>query len=162
MFVYSLECILELQASKENEDWTIFEQQASLEVKSFWGFEHMVEKLAVKHYSANVKKGEEIIEFHIQELAQEGITYVAPFEETPQQQQQQRDKAKNGLINGGGEKANNANGSLHSSVERHCAKALQDAEDTTNEGQLVPKTALAHTETSNSAFNIISLPNPAS
>lgn len=120
----------------------------------------MVEKLAVKHYSANVKKGGEIIEFHIQELAQEGITFVEPFEETPQQQQ--RDKAKNGLINGGGEKANNANGSLHSSVERHCGKALQDAEDTTEEGALVPKTALSHTDTSSSAFNIISLPKTAS
>ena len=56
----------------------------------------------MKHYSANVKKGEEIIEFHIQELAQEGITYVAPFQEpvTP------RDKAKNGVINGGGDRAN--------------------------------------------------------
>lgn len=68
------------KANKDNENWTIFEQQASLEVKSFWGFEHVVEKLAVKHYSQNVKKGEEIIEFHIKELADEGITYVAPFE----------------------------------------------------------------------------------
>lgn len=40
----------------------------------------MVEKLAVKHYSQNVKKGEEIIEYHINELAEEGVTYIPPFE----------------------------------------------------------------------------------
>lgn len=68
------------QVSPENESWTIFEQQASMEVKSFWGFEHMVEKLAVKHYSQNVKKGEEIIEYYINELAEEGITHIEPFE----------------------------------------------------------------------------------
>lgn len=67
------------RVSPENEDWTIFEQQASLEIKSFWGFEHVVEKLAVKHYSQNIKKGEEIINYHINELAQEGITYIPRF-----------------------------------------------------------------------------------
>lgn len=40
----------------ENADWTCFEQSASLDVKSFFGFESAVEKLAVKHYSANIAK----------------------------------------------------------------------------------------------------------
>ena len=35
--------------------------------------------MAVKHYSQNVKKGEEIIEFHISELAQEGVTFIPRF-----------------------------------------------------------------------------------
>lgn len=40
----------------------------------------MVERLAVKHYSQNVNKGAEIIEYHINELAKEDITYIAPYE----------------------------------------------------------------------------------
>ena len=38
-----------------------------------------MEKLAVKHYSQNVKKGKEIIEHYINVLKEEGITYIAPF-----------------------------------------------------------------------------------
>lgn len=64
----------------ENNDWTCFEQQASLEVKSFWGFEGVVEKLAVKHYSQNIKKGKEIIEHYINVLREEGVTYIPPFD----------------------------------------------------------------------------------
>lgn len=45
----------------------------------FWGFEGVVEKLAVKHYSQNVKKGKEIIEHYINVLKEEGITYIPPF-----------------------------------------------------------------------------------
>ena len=40
----------------ENSDWTCFEQSASLDVKSFFGFEATVEKLAVKQYAANLAK----------------------------------------------------------------------------------------------------------
>lgn len=39
----------------------------------------MVEKLAVKHYSQNIKKGKEIIEHYISVLKEEGITYIPPF-----------------------------------------------------------------------------------
>ena len=54
-------------------------QEASLDVKSFFGFEATVEKIAMKQYSANISKGKEIIEHFIQELAQEGITEVPPW-----------------------------------------------------------------------------------
>lgn len=114
------------QASKENENWTTFDQQASLEVKSFFGFEHVVERLAVKHYSANVKKGEEIIEFHVAELAQEGVTYLAPFEDPLPLNK------KNGVMNGTsaetaaaalGSRA--ANGSQRVHGNEHCASDLE-------------------------------------
>ncbi|XP_054160256.1 SEC14-like protein 1 [Oppia nitens] len=65
----------------ENPEWTCFEQSASLEVNHFWGFEGVVEKLAVKHYSQNIKKGKEIIEHYMNVLKEEGITHIPPFNE---------------------------------------------------------------------------------
>ena len=47
---------LSIQAHPENPDWTCFDQSASLEVKSFFGCENVVEKLAIKQYSANIAK----------------------------------------------------------------------------------------------------------
>lgn len=67
----------------ENPEWTCFEQSASLDVKSFLGFESAVEKLAMKQYSQNIKKGKEIIEYYINELISEGITYIPRFEDKP-------------------------------------------------------------------------------
>ncbi|KAK7929312.1 hypothetical protein WMY93_005707 [Mugilogobius chulae] len=61
----------------ENEDWTCFEQTASLDIKSFFGFESTVEKIAMKQYAGSIKKGKEIIEFYLKELEDEGITHVA-------------------------------------------------------------------------------------
>lgn len=63
----------------ENSYWTCFEQTASLEVKSFFGFESAVEKLAVKLYAQSIEKGKEIIEMHVTQLKSEGITYVPLF-----------------------------------------------------------------------------------
>lgn len=60
----------------ENAEWTCFEQSASLEVKSFFGFENAVEKLAVKHYAQSIEKGKEIIEYYVQVLRDEGVTAV--------------------------------------------------------------------------------------
>ncbi|KAG8015053.1 SEC14-like protein 1, partial [Nibea albiflora] len=60
----------------ENEDWTCFEQTASLDIKSFFGFESTVEKIAMKQYASSIKKGKEIIEFYLKELEDEGITQV--------------------------------------------------------------------------------------
>ena len=40
----------------ENEEWTCFEQTASLDIKSFFGFENAAEKLAMKQYASNIKK----------------------------------------------------------------------------------------------------------
>ncbi|CAI5446459.1 unnamed protein product [Caenorhabditis angaria] len=64
----------------ENEEWTCFEQSASLDVKSFFGFEATVEKLAVKQYAANLAKGKEILEFFIEELLKK-TTYIERFKE---------------------------------------------------------------------------------
>ncbi|KAM6972285.1 SEC14-like protein 1 [Aplochiton taeniatus] len=63
-------------AHPENEDWTCFEQTASLDIKSFFGFESTVEKIAMKQYATSIKKGKEIIEFYLKELEDEGITQV--------------------------------------------------------------------------------------
>lgn len=60
----------------ENEDWTCFEQTASLDIKSFFGFESSAEKIAMKQYAASIKKGKEIIEYYLRELDEEGVTYI--------------------------------------------------------------------------------------
>uniref|UniRef100_A0A4W6DDZ9 SEC14 like lipid binding 1 n=1 Tax=Lates calcarifer TaxID=8187 RepID=A0A4W6DDZ9_LATCA len=59
----------------ENEDWTCFEQSASLDIKSFFGFESTVEKIAMKQYASSINKGKEIIEYYLKELDDEGITH---------------------------------------------------------------------------------------
>ncbi|CAJ0947130.1 unnamed protein product, partial [Mesorhabditis belari] len=63
----------------ENNEWTCFEQSASLDVKHFFGFESAVEKLAVKQYAANLAKGKEILECFIEDLLNSGVTYIPPF-----------------------------------------------------------------------------------
>ena len=45
-----------LQVHPDNPEWTSFEQDASLDIKSFFGFESTVEKIAMKQYTANIKK----------------------------------------------------------------------------------------------------------
>ncbi|GLH14610.1 uncharacterized protein GBIM_18966 [Gryllus bimaculatus] len=65
----------------ENSEWTCFEQSASLDIKSFFGFENSMEKLAMKQYTQNISKGKEIIEHFINELKVEGITDVPRWEE---------------------------------------------------------------------------------
>jgi len=40
----------------DNPHWTCFEQDASLDIKSFFGFESTVEKIAMRQYTANIKK----------------------------------------------------------------------------------------------------------
>ncbi|XP_071547892.1 SEC14-like protein 1 isoform X2 [Panulirus ornatus] len=65
----------------ENSDWTCFEQAATLDIKSFFGFESTVEKIAMRQYSQNISKGKEIIEYFIEELRKEDITFVPRWEE---------------------------------------------------------------------------------
>ncbi|XP_039979510.1 SEC14-like protein 1 [Xiphias gladius] len=60
----------------ESEDWTCFEQKASLDIKSFFGFESTAEKIAMKQYAASIEKGKEIIEYYLRELEAEGVTYI--------------------------------------------------------------------------------------
>ncbi|XP_068590773.1 LOW QUALITY PROTEIN: SEC14-like protein 1 [Cebidichthys violaceus] len=67
----------------ENEEWTCFEQTASLDIKSFFGFESTVEKIAMKQYASSIKKGKEIIEFYLKELQDEGITHVPRWSSSP-------------------------------------------------------------------------------
>ncbi|XP_040295955.1 SEC14-like protein 5 [Bufo bufo] len=60
----------------DNEEWTCFEQSASLDMKSFFGFESTVEKIAMKQYTANIKRGKEVIEHYLNELISQGITHI--------------------------------------------------------------------------------------
>ncbi|XP_063444838.1 SEC14-like protein 1 isoform X1 [Mytilus trossulus] len=73
----------------ENSSWTCFEQSASLDIKHFFNFESTVEKIAMKQYAANIKKGKEVIEYYIQELITEGTSFIKPWtpkiEDTPSQ-----------------------------------------------------------------------------
>lgn len=63
-------------AHPENPDWTCFDQIATLDIKNFFGFEHSMEKMGMKQYTQTTLKGKEIIEYFIEELRKEGITYV--------------------------------------------------------------------------------------
>ncbi len=49
-------CVCVPQVHPENEDWTCFEQTASLDIKSFFGFESTAEKIAMKQYGSSIKK----------------------------------------------------------------------------------------------------------
>ena len=50
----------------ENSDWTCFEQSADLDIRSFFGFEGVAEKVAINEYSKNIAKSKDIMETHIQ------------------------------------------------------------------------------------------------
>ncbi|EFN74781.1 Protein real-time [Camponotus floridanus] len=75
----------------ENSEWTCFEQTASLDIKNFFGFENSMEKLAMKQYAQNIAKGKEIIEYFINEMKEEGITYVPPWKD-PQEGSSEEEK----------------------------------------------------------------------
>ncbi|XKL63866.1 hypothetical protein PGB90_006230 [Kerria lacca] len=82
----------------ENNDWTCFEQTASLEIHSFFGFESTIEKLAMKQYSQNIATGKEVIEHFIKELKTEGITYVPSWKPIVLEDKNAEEKVK--LSNG--------------------------------------------------------------
>ncbi|XP_076455450.1 SEC14-like protein 1 [Babylonia areolata] len=65
----------------DNSSWTCFEQDASLDIKHFFGFESTVEKIAMKQYSHNIQKGKEVIEHYISELISDGVTHIPPWTE---------------------------------------------------------------------------------
>uniref|UniRef100_A0A8B9G891 SEC14 like lipid binding 5 n=1 Tax=Amazona collaria TaxID=241587 RepID=A0A8B9G891_9PSIT len=67
----------------ENEEWTCFEQSASLDIKSFFGFESTVEKIAMKQYTSNIKRGKEVIEHYLKELISQGITFIPRWTPPP-------------------------------------------------------------------------------
>jgi len=48
--------VVYVQVHPDNPHWTCFEQDASLDIKSFFGFESTVEKIAMRQYTANIKK----------------------------------------------------------------------------------------------------------
>ncbi|KAK7939688.1 hypothetical protein WMY93_003014 [Mugilogobius chulae] len=70
----------------ENENWTCYEQTASMDIKSFFGFESTAEKVVGKQYASNIKKGKEIIEYYLAEMEREGVTFIprwTPHPSTP-------------------------------------------------------------------------------
>lgn len=69
----------------ENEEWTCFEQTAEVDIKTFFGIENTIEKLAMKQYSANIAKGKEILEHFITQLKDEGVTHVPRWVPSPEQ-----------------------------------------------------------------------------
>ncbi|KAL7289682.1 hypothetical protein TKK_0016406 [Trichogramma kaykai] len=77
----------------ENPEWTCFEQTASLDIKNFFGFENSMEKLAMKQYAQNIAKGKEIIEYFVNQLKDEGITYVEPWRDPTTDPSAEKDKS---------------------------------------------------------------------
>lgn len=64
----------------DNDDWTIFRQTLSIEMKSsFLGLEGHIEKFGIRSYMKNVGKAEEVMNVFIAQLQSEGITYVPRF-----------------------------------------------------------------------------------
>lgn len=60
----------------DNDNWTCYEQKATMDIKSFFGFESTAEKIVGKQYASNIKKGKEIIEYYLREMEEEGITSI--------------------------------------------------------------------------------------
>uniref|UniRef100_A0A8C6UQD3 SEC14-like protein 1 n=1 Tax=Neogobius melanostomus TaxID=47308 RepID=A0A8C6UQD3_9GOBI len=60
----------------DNDNWTCYEQKATMDIKSFFGFESTAEKIVGKQYASNIKKGKEIIEYYLREMEEEGITFI--------------------------------------------------------------------------------------
>ncbi|KAM9100606.1 SEC14-like protein 5 isoform X1 [Sarcophilus harrisii] len=81
----------------ENDEWTCFEQSASLDIKSFFGFENAVEKIAMKQYTANIKKGKEVIEYYLNELISQGISHIPRWTPSPVREEDQRSLAADKL-----------------------------------------------------------------
>ncbi|XP_044534196.1 SEC14-like protein 5 [Gracilinanus agilis] len=81
----------------ENDEWTCFEQSASLDIKSFFGFENAVEKIAMKQYTANIKRGKEVIEYYLNELISQGISHIPRWTPSPVREEDQRSLAADKL-----------------------------------------------------------------
>ena len=77
----------------ENQDWTCFEQEAELDIKSFFGFEGTAEKLAVKEYSKSIGKSKDIMEHYITILLEKGITDVPLWDPPPETEESKKRKA---------------------------------------------------------------------
>lgn len=74
------------RAHPDNPEWTCFEQEASLVVESFFGFESTVEKIAVRTYSSEIARAKETLMIFLKQLEDEGITSVEkwkPGEKAP-------------------------------------------------------------------------------
>lgn len=70
------------QVHPENSDWTCFEQSASLDIKSFFNFENMVEKIAMKQYAANIKKVKCILAvliYSFRKTQKKNASFLLPF-----------------------------------------------------------------------------------
>ncbi|KAM5198671.1 SEC14-like protein 5 isoform 2-T2 [Hipposideros larvatus] len=77
----------------ENEEWTCFEQSASLDIRSFFGFESALEKIAMKQYTANVKRGKEVIEYYLNELISQGTSHIPRWTPAPVREEDARSQA---------------------------------------------------------------------
>ncbi|XP_045849434.1 SEC14-like protein 5 isoform X3 [Meles meles] len=77
----------------ENEEWTCFEQSASLDIRSFFGFESALEKIAMKQYTANVKRGKEVIEHYLNELISQGTSHIPRWTPAPVREEDARAQA---------------------------------------------------------------------
>ncbi len=87
----------------ENPEWTCFEQSADLDIKSFFGFEGVAEKVAINEYSKNIAKSKDIMETHILVLADEGVTYI-PIWEPPEGSKKAQESKEEGKETATGEK----------------------------------------------------------
>ncbi|KAI5933206.1 SEC14-like protein 5 [Manis javanica] len=77
----------------ENEEWTCFEQSASLDIRSFFGFESALEKIAMKQYTANIKRGKEVIEHYLNELISQGLSHIPRWTPAPVPEEDARSQA---------------------------------------------------------------------
>ncbi|XP_058426095.1 SEC14-like protein 5 [Diceros bicornis minor] len=77
----------------ENEEWTCFEQSASLDIRSFFGFESALEKIAMKQYTASIKRGKEVIEHYLNELISQGTSHIPRWTPAPVREEDARAQA---------------------------------------------------------------------
>uniref|UniRef100_A0A4W4HET4 SEC14-like lipid binding 1 n=1 Tax=Electrophorus electricus TaxID=8005 RepID=A0A4W4HET4_ELEEL len=63
-------------------DWTCFQQNATMDMKSFFGFESSAEKLVMRQHATNIKKEKEIIDYYLRELESQGTTHIPHWKPT--------------------------------------------------------------------------------
>eukprot|EP00117_Sycon_ciliatum_P008465 scpid56684/ scgid3090/ SEC14-like protein 1 len=76
----------------ENENWTCYDQEATIEFINFFGFENQCEKLGLEKYTQQIRSGKGVMDKFIQDLLASGDPIPNPYADYQlmlEQQQQQ-------------------------------------------------------------------------
>jgi hypothetical protein len=102
-------------------------------VKSFFGFENAVEKLAAKHYAASIEKGREVIEHFIETLRKEGIEKMPLFQDKLSPVSKPEVSESNGTIESPSKVCSEKTDTDQAPVESNTAEIIVDEEQVVEE-----------------------------